>query len=250
MSVERDEIRDLVARALDQRLDEGPSSGAASWKTDDASRGKRPLITEKEVLEAHRAGHDLYLPPQALVTPLAHDAIERYRVSVRSDPRPTGRGDQAEIGSEACKRGLVAIASDHGGFEMKQALVSFLRDQAGIECEDLGCHGPEAVDYPDFAAAVARKVAAGAVCRGIVVDGAGIGSAMAANKVHGVRAAHCTNVLEARNAREHNDANLLTLGGRVIGIEMAKALVAVFLKTDFGGGRHQGRVDKIMGLES
>lgn len=148
-----------------------------------------------------------------------------------------------------CAKGAVAIACDHGGLEMKKLLVAFLENEAKIPCRDLGTHTTDAVDYPDYAKAVADLVAKGECCRGIVIDGAGIGSSMAANKVRGVRAAHCSNVVEARNSREHNDANVLSLGGRIIGIEMAKAIAIVFLKTDFLGGRHEARVKKIMNIE-
>ncbi|MCB9832419.1 MAG: ribose 5-phosphate isomerase B [Planctomycetes bacterium] len=200
-------------------------------------------------MAAQRAGRALVIAPGAIVTPLARDAIERHKVELRDAPDDAAalRSLGAELSPPpaGCAKGQVAIAADHGGFEMKRMLIDFLRREAGMLCLDLGTHSNEAVDYPDFAHKVAREVAAGRACRGIIVDGAGIGSAMVANKYAGVRAANCTTVAAATNAREHNDANVLTLGGRMIEDELARAIAIVFLKTDFGGGRHAQRVAKI-----
>lgn len=142
----------------------------------------------------------------------------------------------------------VALGADHGGFAMKEALKESLT-QNGYIILDCGTHSEEAVDYPDFAAAVARAVVEGRAWRGIVVDGAGIGSCMAANKVRGARAALCYDHASAHNAREHNDANVLTLGAGMIGLSLARQIAEVFLSTEFGGGRHARRVDKISALE-
>jgi ribose 5-phosphate isomerase B len=143
----------------------------------------------------------------------------------------------------------VAIGSDHGGFALKEVLVRVLRDELGWDVHDVGTHSTDAVDYPDFAAAVAREVAAGRAARGIVVDAAGIGSSMAANKIPGVRCALAHDDATAINAREHNDANVLALGARVVNRGLATRLVRLFLTTEFGGGRHARRVLKIMALE-
>jgi ribose 5-phosphate isomerase B len=143
---------------------------------------------------------------------------------------------------------LVAIGSDHGGFAMKAELTKHLQSN-GYEVLDCGTNTTEAVDYPDFALAVASKVAGGDAWRGIVIDGAGIGSCMAANKVPGVRAAMCYDYATAVNSREHNDANVLTLGAGLIGPALAKQIVDTWLRTEFGGGRHANRVDKIMAIE-
>ena len=132
---------------------------------------------------------------------------------------------------------------------MKESLKAVLTD-LGVQVLDVGTHSADAVDYPDFAIAVARAVADGRAWRGIMVDGAGIGSAMAANKVAGVRAALCYDLTTASNAREHNDANVLTLGGTLIGLRLASDIVKAFLVTEFGGGRHAGRVAKINGLDT
>lgn len=131
---------------------------------------------------------------------------------------------------------------------MKEMLKEHL-SKKGFAVIDCGTHSTASVDYPDLAAAVARKVSAGEAWRGVVIDGAGIGSCMAANKVRGVRAALCYDHATAHNSREHNNANVLTLGAGLIGDNLAKQIVDTFLKTPFGGDRHARRVDKIMALE-
>ena len=142
----------------------------------------------------------------------------------------------------------VAIGADHGGFLMKENLKTYLNEK-GYTVVDCGTNGTDSVDYPDFARAVAEKVANGEAWRGIMIDGAGIGSCMAANKVQGIRAAMCYDYATAHNAREHNNANLLTLGAGLIGPNLAQQIVLTFLETEFGGGRHARRVDKIMQIE-
>lgn len=149
---------------------------------------------------------------------------------------------------EGLKVRVVALGADHGGYAMKEVLKEHLQAN-GYTIVDCGTNSTQAVDYPDFAAAVARKVASGEAWRGIIVDGAGIGSCMAANKVRGVRAALCYDYATAVNSREHNDANVLTLGAGLIGMALAKQIADTWLATEFGGGRHAGRVDKIMAIE-
>ena len=142
----------------------------------------------------------------------------------------------------------VAIGADHGGFALKAVLARHLADK-GFGVTDCGTNGPDAVDYPDFAHVVARLVATGACVAGVVIDGAGIGSAMAANKVPGVRAANAHDTSMARNAREHNYANVLTLGARMIGEGLALEIVDTFLATPWGAERHGTRVAKITDIE-
>jgi len=142
----------------------------------------------------------------------------------------------------------IAIGSDHGGFAMKERLAFRLREK-GHDIVDCGTNSTESVDYPDIAADVARRVAEGTSDIGIVIDGAGIGSAMAANKISGVRAALCYDISTAHNAREHNHANLLTLGAGLVGDTLAWQIVEEFLTTPYGEGRHARRVDKITQLE-
>jgi RpiB/LacA/LacB family sugar-phosphate isomerase len=143
----------------------------------------------------------------------------------------------------------VAIGGDHGGFALKERLGFKLREQ-GFTVIDRGTDSTEAVDYPDIAASVALTVRSGEADVGVIVDGAGIGSAMAANKIPGIRAALCYDVSTARNAREHNHANVLTLGAGLIGDALAWQITQEFLATPFGGGRHARRVDKINDLDS
>ena len=142
----------------------------------------------------------------------------------------------------------IAIAADHGGYELKQHIAKFLIAQ-GHQVQDFGTDGPESVDYPDFAAPLARAVAAGEFERGILICGTGIGISMAANKVRGARAAVCTNCYMAHKSRQDNDANILCLGGRVLGLGLALDIVQTFLGSEFLGGRHARRVDKISALE-
>lgn len=142
----------------------------------------------------------------------------------------------------------IAIGADHGGFPLKERIAFRLRE-AGWDVMDCGTDSTEAVDYPDFAHAVASKVSSGACRWGIVIDGAGIGSAMVANKVPGVRAASCYDISSARNSREHNHANVLTLGAGLIGEGLAWQIVEAWLETEWAGGRHARRVSKIDAVE-
>jgi len=138
----------------------------------------------------------------------------------------------------------IAIAADHAGFDLKSALSQELR-QSGFEVLDLGTSSSDSVDYPDFADALAGAIAKGRVSRGVLVCGTGIGISIAANRHKGVRAALCRDFTDARLAREHNDANVLVLGGRTTGIETAKDCLKAFLATPFAGGRHARRVAKL-----
>jgi len=141
----------------------------------------------------------------------------------------------------------IAIGSDHAGFEVKDIIKSFLVE-LGHEVKDFGCESSESCDYPDYAYPLAKEVASGNFDYGILICGSGIGMSIVANKVEGIRAANCCSVEMARLARQHNDANVLTFGARLIPIELAKEIVSAFLKESFEGGRHQRRVDKIHSL--
>ena len=157
-------------------------------------------------------------------------------------------GERSDTGRSGAGARSIAVGADHGGFGLKETLRNYLEER-GFVIDDCGAYDTEAVDYPDFAAAVARKVASGACDVGIVVDGAGLGSCMAANKVAGVRAAMCYDISSARNSREHNHANVLTLGAGLIGANLARQIVDAWLATEWGPGRHAQRVDKITRLE-
>jgi ribose 5-phosphate isomerase B len=156
---------------------------------------------------------------------------------------------ELDAARRAPRERTVAVGADHGGFPLKETLRRFLEEELGYEVIDFGTHSTEPVDYPDLALAVARAVARGEAGSGLLVDGAGIGSTMAANKVRGVRAALCHDERTARNGREHNDANVLVLGAGSVGRGLARAIVRIFLTTPFAGGRHERRVRKIMAIE-
>jgi len=210
-----------------------------------AADGQTPhdtcLVTQKDV-ENVEPGGDLRAAEGAIVTPLARQtALERRVNIVKGEAAPKARGSGGGPRT-------VALAADHGGFEMKEALAAHLSER-GFSVIDCGTEGKEAVDYPDFALAAARIVAQGQAAAAIIVDGAGIGSCMAANKVPGVRAAMCYDEATAVNSREHNDANVLTLGAGLIGSALAKRIVDTWLDTAHGGGRHARRVSKIMDIE-
>lgn len=195
----------------------------------------RRVLTAAD-LDSVAEGSELSITPDTLITPLAREEAERRRITLRVvEPNASAR--------------VVAIGADHGGFDLKEKLKGFLRDW-GYIVHDLGTDSTDAVDYPDFAEAVANSVARGDATCGVMIDSAGIGSSIAANKVPGIRAALCYDRTTARNSREHNNANVLTLGARLISAEAAREILAVFLETPFAGGRHQRRLDKITALES
>jgi ribose 5-phosphate isomerase B len=208
----------------------------------------RRAITEAEVRRAAAAGRTLNVPPGAVVTPAARDLARQLGVALEREGTEGTEGTGAQTRGHTVGRPVVALGADHGGFALKETLLTVVAE-LGFEPLDLGTHSTEPVDYPDFAASVARVVAEGRARWGIVVDGAGIGSGMVANKVRGVRAAPCHDVTTAHNAREHNDANVLTLGGGLVGVRLASEIVRVFLTTPFGGGRHEPRVAKINRLD-
>lgn len=143
---------------------------------------------------------------------------------------------------------MYAIGSDHGGYDLKQIIMAHLAER-GVEYHDYGTYSTESCDYPDYGEAVARAVASGECERGIVVCGTGIGISIAANKVHGIRCALCGDCYSAEKSREHNDANVLAVGGRVLGEGLALKIVDTFLDTEFAGGRHSRRLAKIAAIE-
>jgi ribose 5-phosphate isomerase B len=198
-------------------------------------RGKR-VITELEVRGAE-PGDTLRVDEAAILTPLAMDLVRETGINVeRVRRRSSGR------------RLKIALGADHGGFEAKEALKGTIVD-LGHDFQDFGTYSLEAVDYPDFAHLVAIAVARGSCDLGIIVDGAGIGSCMVANKVPGVRAAMCYDEASARNSREHNGANVLTLGGKMVPLDRLNDIVKVWLATDLTEDRHRRRVAKIDAIE-
>lgn len=199
----------------------------------------RSILTASDI-EALPQGGEIVVPRDAIVTDEARDLAQKLGVRIRVE--------ESVDAPSASRHRPVFIGADHGGYEMKEDLKQYLLS-SGYEVHDVGTDSAASVDYPDFAAAVGRAVAGGEAWRGIMIDGAGIGSAIAANKIPGVRAALCYDRFTAKNSREHNDANMLTLGAKMHTKEEAREIVRVWLATEFGGGRHQRRIDKITALE-
>ena len=197
----------------------------------------RAVITERDV----PATGKLRVARGTIFTPSARDlAIERgvEIIEMAAEDVP-GISDPNRI---------VAIGADHGGFEMKEELKPIF-EEMGLVSRDVGVFEPKSVDYPDIARQVAELVVAGVASRGVIIDGAGIGSAMVANKFPGIRAALCYDKASARNSREHNDSNVLTLGGRLLTPSVAADVLRLWLATPFGGGRHAARIQKITDIE-
>lgn len=227
---EEERVRDLVRRVVYRTVGRAAPVARTSSKT---------LVTQQDVERAPEGG-EIQVPENALITPLARQvAVERKVRLVASDG--------LDLDADAAER-TVAMGADHGGFQLKNRLLEHV-GSLGFKVVDCGTDGPESVDYPDIALAVARLVAGGRAWRGILVDGAGIGSCMAANKVPGVRAALCYDEATAVNSREHNHANVLTLGAGLIGANLATKIVTTWLETPAGGGRHARRVAKITDIE-
>ncbi len=243
-TVEEQRIRDMVRRVVLR------SVGSIDPVT---TKSRRRLVTE-ENLAGIPAGESFVVPVGALISPLARQAATERRISL-IDPPPesalpaqpaSSRPAPSVAGAAGTK--VVALGADHGGYELKETLGDFIRE-LGYPVIDCGTHGGESVDYPDFAFAAARLVAQGKAWRAVLIDGAGIGSCMAANKVPGVRAAMCYDEATAVNSREHNHSNVLTLGAGLISAQLARQIVKTWLATDAGGGRHERRVKKIMDIE-
>ena len=193
------------------------------------------VLARGETVELMRGGH---------ITPLAADTLNERRITVLRD----GQVSAADAALAPPDIRTVAIASDHGGVALRKTLVTFLRGR-GFAVHDLGTDGPDPVDYPDTAAAVARVVARGEADAGIAIDGAGIGSAIAANKIDGIRAVMATTETIARYSREHNGANVLTLGASLVTADEAQAIVVAFVTTPMRGARYIRRLAKIRALE-
>jgi ribose 5-phosphate isomerase B len=207
----------------------------------------RKVFTERKIIELARQSKTIDLPKDVILTALAKDKAKQLGVTLRTaEESYAGHHSADELKPGA--RTKVAVGSDHGGYAMKEQIKKILTEM-NYEVVDVGTNSSESVDYPDFALAVARLVSGGDCFRGIMVDGAGIGSCMVANKVARVRAAMAYDVSSAVNSREHNNANVLTLGGKMIGEQVAEQIVRIWMTTEFRGGRHQARIDKISNIE-
>jgi len=256
---DRDRIRALVRDVLnrvpvadeptgEQTVANSPAPATRfvdTMSTDDTDSSKpltrdessKMVITEDDV-RGLEPGSVLRIAEGARLTPLAADIVNDKGIELVR--RASRRG------SEAAK--LIAVGADHGGYKMKEDLKRLLIE-LGHRVHDFGTTSEDTVDYPDFAHAVARAVAEGSADLGIVIDGAGVGSAMTANKVPGVRAAACYSVAVARNSREHNDANVLTLGSKTINDAEMREIVRAWLSTEMKEERHRKRVNKIISVE-
>jgi ribose 5-phosphate isomerase B len=214
------------------------------------------VLTARD-LEGIAEGGELVVAPGTLITPLAREEAAARGITIKFETAASGGTASSAFSGGASSAGaasggaggVVALGADHGGYDLKEQLKAHLQEW-GYTPLDLGTSSREAVDYPDFAEAVANAVARGDAWRGVVIDSAGIGSSIAANKVPGARAALCYDRATARNSREHNDANILSFGARLIAPEAAREILAVWLETKFAGGRHQKRVDKIVAIEA
>jgi len=197
----------------------------------------------KQVITAQDVppGGEMRIAIGSIVTPSAREAAAARGVRILELP-------EDQVSALALPDKTIAIGADHGGFQLKEALKPLL-EGLGLQVRDVGVYEEKPADYPDLALKVAELVAAGTATRGVVIDGAGIGSSIAANKVPGIRAALCYDKSSARNSREHNDSNVLTLGARLITQTQAEDVLRTWLATAFGGGRHQARVQKILDIE-
>jgi ribose 5-phosphate isomerase B len=246
----RDRVRALVRDVLSKTAPDAASSSPAPPKpplsapsraessaTVTRDESAKLIITEDDVRGLER-GAVLRIAEAARLTPLAADIVSERGIEI---VRRIPRGGTTQVR-------MVAVGADHGGYPMKEELKTLL-SELGHRVHDFGTNSESAVDYPDFAHAVARAVADGSAEVGIVIDGAGVGSAMTANKVPGVRAAACYSVEVARNSREHNGANVLTLGSKTISSADMREIVKAWLGTEITEDRHRKRVAKIDAIE-
>ena len=250
----RDRVRELVRQVLATVPTEGEVTPVSSnahrpehvivnslqekmgreWDRDESAKS---LITEDD-LRGLEPGSRLRVAENVKFTPLASDIVSDLKIELINK---ASRKSTAKVRS-------VAIGADHGGFKLKEQIKDYLTD-FGLNVRDFGTDSEDAVDYPDFAHAVAKSVSGRQVDIGIIIDGAGIGSAMTANKVPNVRAAQCYSVALAKNSREHNGANVLTLGAGQNSFEEARQIVEAFISTDISEERHKKRVAKIDNIE-
>ena len=238
-------VREVLQKAAPETAEDKPTptrfvntvteSNTQTAVTRDESA--KTVITEDDV-RGLEPGAVLRIGEDARLTPLAADIVKERKIELVR--RASRRG------SKLAK--LIAVGADHGGFRMKEELKTVLAE-LGHRVQDFGAYSEDAVDYPDFAHAVARAVADGSSDLGIMIDGAGVGSAMTANKVPGIRAAACYSVDVARNSREHNDANVLTLGSKTINSKQMRDIVTAWLSTEITEDRHRKRVAKIDAIQ-
>lgn len=243
-------ISDIVERVLSELVSEkkknqtGIPSSLEKRNYSPPGTGTKRLITARDVERASAAGVPIEIHEKHIISPLALDMARQKNVKIIIQ----NQSAMDQPGTQVKKIEKIAVASDHGGFELKEKLKEYLY-ATGYMYKDFGTYSKTPVDYPDFAAAAARSVLAGECDKGVVIDGAGIGSAISANKIKGILAAVCHDRFTARVAREHDNANILCLGSMVLSDREAKEVLRTFLTTDFAGGRHLRRIEKIRKLE-
>ncbi|MEJ2312711.1 MAG: ribose 5-phosphate isomerase B [Gemmatimonadales bacterium] len=243
MMTDEQRVREMVRRVVYRTVGKRPPHGPVG----------RTLVTQQDLHDVPPGG-EFRLPTNSMVTPLARQAAMERRIKLlpaggAASSAPVRGSPASQVASPGpTPSKCVAIGADHGGFELKERLKTQIRE-LGYEVLDCGTDSTESVDYPDIALSVAQLVARGDAWRGILVDGAGIGSCMAANKVPGIRAAMCYDEATAVNSREHNAANVLTLGAGLTGPALSRQIVETWLRTPSGGERHARRVEKIMDIE-
>ena len=230
-------VQEVVYRTLGEELD--------------VARGRDTAVSSKPILDAEFVRQlptqsTYELAPNTIITPLARQIAMERRVQLVVNDQVSSPQISHQATAAPIHKKTIAIGADHGGYQLKEQLKAMLETaEFGYTVIDCGTHSKDPVDYPDYAYAVAQLVSNGRCAYGIMIDGAGIGSCMAANKVPGVRAAMCYDQATAVNSKEHNNANVLTLGAGLIGPNLAQQIVTTWLNTDFAGGRHTRRVDKI-----
>jgi len=240
------DIVSAVMARLTKETEPGDDEDASTEAPDrpEAAVERARVITEADVLAVSaRGAKSLRIAERAIVTPLAQDALREKGILLE-----IGVEDAASVVPQLPTTDRIALGADHGGYELKEAIKKALAEE-GHPVKDFGTFSTQSVDYSDFAVQVAEAVASGACCTGIIVDGSAFASAMVANKVPGILAAACWDLFTAKIAREHTNANVLALGGKVTGPALALAMVKVWLDTPFSGGRHERRVEKIREIE-
>lgn len=208
----------------------------------------KKLLTEADINLIAKSGKTVfYVEKGMILTPLALDRAKRFNIRIEYGTAPLNPAVSAPqpVPMQFLK---LAIGCDHTGFRMKQEIIPFLKE-LGILLVDVGCDSESSCDYPDFAIAVAQKVAKKEVDGGIILDATGIPSAITSNKIKGIRCATCYNEFSALSARSHNNSNVVALGAMTLGVATIKSILKVWLQTPFEGGRHQKRLDKISALE-
>jgi ribose 5-phosphate isomerase B len=211
--------------------------------------GTRKLITEEDVKKIEKQGSNVItVPKDSIITPLAFDRIRTSKITILEKDLSSTNNNINELNKNSSSQRKILIGSDHTGFKLKNILIKYVTEK-GYQLTDVGTFDEKSCDYPDFAKEVGRRVSLEEADFGILIDATGIPSAIAANKIPGIRAATCYDAFSAQSSRAHNNANVLVLGSKSLGEESIKSIVDVWLSAKFEGGRHQKRIDKITAIE-